>query len=97
MSTENTIDLVRWTFTVDPEHKQAIETHLVDLGAEVLTRADGQFIVLWDEPETELNEVVEELWEITGATFDVTNETFYRTELHVYQQESDGDADRAAA
>ena len=27
-------DLIRWTFTVDPSHCQAIETHLDDLGAE---------------------------------------------------------------
>ena len=44
MSTENAIDLVRWTFTVDAEHKQAVEEHLADLGAEVFARADGQYI-----------------------------------------------------
>jgi len=97
MSTENAIDLVRWTFTVNPEHKQALETHLVDLGAEVFAGADGQFVVLWDEPEGELDEVVEELWDVAGVSFDVTHETFHRGNLEVYQQEETEEADRAAA
>ncbi len=97
MSTENAIDLVRWTFTVDAEHKQAVEEHLADLGAEVFARADGQFIVLWDEPENELDEVVEELWEVAGVTFEVTHETFRRSNLEVYHQEATDESDRAAA
>ena len=102
MSAENAIDLVRWTFTVEPDKRQAAETYLTDEGAEVFSRPEGEFIVLWDEPENELDEVVEELWEVIGSTIEVTQETFRRSELVVFQHdhegESEGEAgDRSAA
>jgi len=99
MSAENTIDLVRWTFTVESDKSQAVEAFLADQGAEVFVRPEGQFVVLWDEPEAELDEVVEELWEVAGVAIEITHETFKRNELVVYQQdaESEGEADRSAA
>jgi hypothetical protein len=89
MSGENTVDLVRWTFTADPAKKAELETLLVEEGAEVVANAEGEFTVLWDEPEGEMDELVEELWEANGATFEVTHEVFRRVDLQVYQQEGD--------
>jgi hypothetical protein len=97
MSSENTIDLVRWTFTVEADKTQAVEAFLADEGAEVFARPDGQFVVLWDEPESDLDEVVEELWDVVGATIEVTHESFHRNELVIYQHDGEGEADRPAA
>lgn len=81
-------DLVRWTFTVAPEHRQAIETHLDDLGADVWVRDETKFQVTWEEPETDLDEVVEALWSIHGEPFEITQEEFRRLTLHVLQHDS---------
>jgi hypothetical protein len=45
------IDMVRWSFTVSPDHRTEIETHLDDLGADVYVRGEGQFTAIWEEPE----------------------------------------------
>jgi hypothetical protein len=77
-----TPDLVRWSFSVDPTHREAIEGHLADLGADVLVREGHDFLVTWDEPEHEDSEVIEALWALNGAPFEVISETFHRLELH---------------
>jgi hypothetical protein len=93
---ESTSDLIRWTFTVNPEHSRAIEAHLDDLGADVWVRDESKFQVSWEEPETALDEVVEALWLIHGEPFDVTQEDFARTALHVLQPSEDEPALEAA-
>ncbi len=52
------LDLVRWTFTAETAHRGAITEYLNDLGADVLSHDDGRFLVTWDEPEGELDEIV---------------------------------------
>ncbi len=89
-------DLVRWAFTVDPAHHVEIEGHLVDLGADVLVREGTEFLVTWDEPEAELDEVVEALWSINGEPFDVVQEVFQRLSLHTLQHCEDAPAQDAA-
>jgi len=90
------VDLIRWTFTVDPAHRDAIEGHLNDLGLDVHVRGEGQFVVTWDEPGGDLDEVIEELWEIHGTPFEVTHEEFRRLDLCVYHYE-DGEAEEDKA
>jgi len=91
-------DLIRWTFTVDPAHRQAIESHLDDLGADVWVRDVDKFQVTWEEPEEGLEEVVEALWAIHGTPFEVTHEEFRRTGLHILEHhEGDDQAARDAA
>jgi hypothetical protein len=75
-------DLIRWTFSVNPEHRAAIEGHLNDLGLDVLVRDEGQFVVTWEEPEGETDEVIEAIWAINGEPFEVTQEEFQRLGLH---------------
>jgi hypothetical protein len=89
-------DLIRWTFTVDPSHRQAIETHLDDLGADVWVRDGGRFQVMWEEPEEGLDEVIEAIWAIHGDPFEITQEEFHRTELHVLHHGEDDSARDAA-
>jgi hypothetical protein len=95
-ATEISTDLIRWTFTVAPEQRQAIESHLEDLGADVWVRDESKFQVLWEEPEANLDEVVEALWQIHGEAFDLTQEEFSRTGLHVLQHSDDEPAREAA-
>lgn len=101
MSEERNVDVVRWTFTADASRTQAIEDHLIDLGLDVSSREDGQFVVLWDEPlaETDYDAVVEDLWAINGTPFEITHEAFGRFDLLVFHPvEGDSDAeDRAVA
>ncbi len=92
--TPSTIDLIRWSFTPDPAHRAAIRDYLLDLGAEVLQQGD-RFIVLWDDPNEDLDEVVGELWDIQGTPFEITHEEFRRLSLSVYDEE-DGDAREVA-
>jgi hypothetical protein len=95
-----TIDLIRWTFTADPAHRAAIEGHLNDLGLDVLVRDGCHFLVSWDEPEGNLDEVIEEVWALNGAPFEITQEEFHRQALlHVHHEEDGGSpaTDHAAA
>jgi hypothetical protein len=96
MSEENTLDLVRWTFTPDAAKRQALVEHLTDLGLDVLVRAEGQVVAMWDEPgDADLDAVIDELWAIHGTPFDVVHEEWHRTSMEVY--EADDAADRQAA
>jgi hypothetical protein len=92
------VELIRWTFSVTPEHRVEIETHLLDLGLEVQARGEDTLTVTWDEPEGGIDELIEELWAINGEPFEVTHEEFHRVNLLVYQpEEAAGDPERAVA
>jgi hypothetical protein len=92
------VELIRWTFSVTPEHRVEIETHLLDLGLEVQARGEDTLIVTWDEPEGGVDELIEELWAINGEPFEVTHEEFHRVNMLVYQpEEVGGDAEKAVA
>lgn len=98
----NSIDLIRWSFSVNPAHKAAIEEHLTDLGLDVLVREDAQFLVSWDEPEGNLDAVIEALWALNEEPFDITQEEFHCQSLfHVHpddtQDEEEGEGESAAA
>ncbi len=95
----STIDMIRWTFSVNPEHSAAIEDHLHDLGLDVLVREGTQFLVTWDEPEGNIDEVIEAIWALNEDPFEITQEEFHRQNiLHVHHDEGDAAApDRAVA
>lgn len=91
-----TPDLVRWSFTIDPAHREAIEGHLSDLGADVLVREGRDVLVTWDEPDQDdESEVIEALWALNGAPFEVVSETFHRLELHTIHHVDDEAAQAA--
>ena len=92
----SSIDLVRWTFTVDSSHRAEIESHLVDLGLDVVVHEDNKFIVTWEEPDREVESVIEELWELNGSPFEVTQEEFHRLGLHLLHHEEDEQTQEAA-
>ncbi len=102
-SADNTVsvEMIRWTFTVSPEHRVEIESHLLDLGLEIQARGDDALVVTWDEPEGGIEELIEELWGINGEPFEITHEEFHRVSLMVYQPEEitedEADVDTAAA
>lgn len=84
---EQTIDMIRWTFTADPSKRDELANYLVDRGLEVLVRDEETLVAIWDEPEGDIDEVVEALWEINGAPFEITHEEFHRANLLVYEPE----------
>lgn len=88
------IDLLRWTFTINPEQRAPIESYLVDLGLDVLIVDDAKFVVTWEEPERDIDEVIEEIWALNGEPFEVTQEEFHRLGLHTLQHD-DGEAQAA--
>jgi hypothetical protein len=88
-----TIDLIRWTFISDPGRRAEIEEHLTDLGLDVLVRDGDHFVVTWDEPEGNIDEVIEAIWAIHGEPFEITQEEFHRQNLlHIHHAE-DGEAE----
>ena len=82
-------DLIRWTFVVPEGAAEAVAEHLTDLGADVFLADDRTFHVTWDEPALELDPVVEALWTIAGAPFEITQEEFHRLAIHILQQEEE--------
>ncbi len=99
MSPDNqtsSLDLVRWTFTSNPDHRAEIESHLLDLGADVIFRDGSDFLVTWEEPEEDLSDVVEAIWSLNGEPFDVVEEEFQRLTLHTLQY-SEGEPAQDAA
>ena len=96
VSTSPSTDLVRWSFTINPAHRGAIESHLADLGADVLIRDGEDLVVTWDEPEGDLSDVIEALWAINGEPFEVIEEGFHRLELHTIHQAEDESNPQAA-
>jgi hypothetical protein len=93
------LDLIRWTFTIDPAKREPVEDYLSELGLDWHGRGEGQYLVNWDEPEGDPDEVIDELWALNGAPFEVTHEEFHRLNLLVYHVEDEGSegADRAVA
>jgi hypothetical protein len=96
MSLEETApDLIRWTFTVNPERRAAIESHLGDLGLDVTVHEDARFVVSWEEPDESADDVIEAIWALHGEPFEVTQEEFQRTSLNILQH-ADEDVQEAA-
>ena len=93
---ETSLDLIRWTFSINPEHRAAIEGHLSDLGLDVLVYDGEKFVVTWEEPEGDVEGVIEEIWEINGQPFEVTQEDFHRLGLHTYHHAEDESSQEAA-
>ncbi len=93
------IDLIRWTFTANPDRRAEIEEHLGDLGLDVLVRDGSQFLVTWDEPEGNIDEVIEAIWTLNGEPFEITQEEFHRQNLlHLHHDDGETHAgDRAVA
>jgi hypothetical protein len=89
-------DLVRWSFAINPENRDAIEGHLADLGADILIRDGRDFVVTWDEPEGDLTDVIEAIWSLNAEPFDVIHETFQRLELNTIQHVEDESNQQAA-
>ena len=58
----SSIDLIRWTFSINSAHRAAIEGHLSDLGFDVFVQDDSIFTVTWEEPDREVDEVIEAIW-----------------------------------
>ncbi len=79
----DSLDLIRWTFTINPDHRAAIEAHLLDLGLEVQMQDDSRVVATWEEPDADPESVIEELWALNGDTFEVTQEEFHRLGLHI--------------
>jgi hypothetical protein len=93
-----TIDMIRWTFTVNVDRRRQLEEHLTDHGLDVHPHGENGLVATWDEPEGNLDEVIEELWAINGEPFDITHEEFHRLNLSSYHHADDGDdAERAVA
>jgi len=94
---EQTIDMIRWTFTADPSKRDELASHLTDQGLEVLVRDEQTLVAIWDEPEGDIDEVVEALWAINGAPFEITHEEFHRANLLVYEPEEVEETDEDQA
>jgi hypothetical protein len=89
------LDLIRWTFTSDPEHSTAIEEYLVDQGLDVLLYDECKFLVTWDEPEGDVEAVINEIWALNGVPFEVTQEEFHRLSLHTLYHADEGSEEAA--
>jgi hypothetical protein len=83
------LDLIRWTFTSDPEQSTAIEEYLVDQGLDVLLYDECKFLVTWDEPEGDVEALINEIWALNGAPFEVTQEEFHRLSLHTLYHDAE--------
>ncbi len=94
--TDATIDMIRLTFTADPDRRAEVEAHLADLGLDVHGMPDGHVVATWEEPDGDLDAVVEALWAINGAPFEITHEEFRRLNLLVFHH-ADDEPDQAAA
>ena len=88
-------DMIRWTFTSDPEHSTAIEEYLVDQGLDVLRYEECKFLVTWDEPDDDVEAIINEIWALNGAPFEVTQEGFQRLSLHTYYYTEEGSEEAA--
>ena len=83
------IDLIRWTFTIDPAQLSAVEGYLSDLGLDVHASAEGRIVATWEEPDGDVDEVIEGLWAAHGAPFEITHEEFHRAALWSLHHEDD--------
>jgi hypothetical protein len=90
------IDLIRWSFTINPERRAELQQHLLDLGLDVQVVGEDQFVVTWEEPDGEdVSDIIEEMWEVHGSPFEVTHEEFRRLNLSTYHPE-DAEDEKAA-
>jgi len=93
-----TIDMIRWTFAVNPDRRQQVEEHLHDLGLDVHPHGESGLVATWEEPEGNVDEIIEELWAINGEPFEITHEEFHRLGISSYNHADDAeDAQRAVA
>lgn len=83
MSQETSIDLVRWAFTLDSPNREAVRAHLVNMGLDVAVHEGNKFTVTWEDPDREVETVIEELWDLNGAHFEVYQEEFHRLGYHI--------------
>lgn len=86
------VDMIRWTFSVSPESREAIEAHLVDLGLDVFVVGDGQFHVTWEEPDRDMADVTSELWDLNGEPFEINQEEFHRLGHFLIHADEDHEA-----
>jgi hypothetical protein len=87
------LDLIRWTFTSDPERRAAIEEYLTDLGLNVVVVDNCKFVVTWDEPEGDVEEIIAEIWARNEVACEVTQEDFHQLGLHtLYHENEEGEA-----
>jgi hypothetical protein len=97
-NSSQTIDMIRWTFAVNPEHRQQVEEYLAEMGLDVHPHGENGLVATWDEPEGNVDEIVEELWAINGEPFEITHEEFHRLNISTYHHVDDADdAQRAVA
>jgi hypothetical protein len=89
-------DLIRFTFTTDPAHRAAIQEYLTDLGLEVVVADDCKFVVTWEEPDREVEEIISEIWALNGVPFDVTQEDFQQLGLHTLYHVENEEGEAAA-
>lgn len=92
----NSIDMIRWTFTINPAHRAAIQGYLVDLGLDVVVVDDAKFTVSWEEPDEEVEGVIEEMWELNSEPFEVIQEDFHRLGLHSFHHAENESTSEAA-
>lgn len=85
----SSIDMIRWSFTINPAHRAEVEGHLSDLGFDVFVQDDSVFTVTWEEPDREVDEVIEAIWALNGEAFEVTQEQFQRLGMHTLIQAED--------
>lgn len=90
------VDLVRWTFSITPEQVKAAEEYLGDQSAEFVVTSDGQVTVTWEEPEGDLDQVIDELWSALGAPVEITHEEFRLVNRLVYESEDEEDGEKKA-
>jgi hypothetical protein len=94
-NSSQTIDMIRWTFTVNADRRRQLEEHLTDHGLDVHPHGEDGLVAVWEEPEGNVDEFVEELWAINGEPFEITHEEFHRLNLSTYHHADDADVDDA--
>jgi len=96
---ESAIDLIRWTFTIDPARAGGVEDYLANLGLDVHRQGCGRIVATWEEPDRDPDGVIEGLWAAYGEPFEVTHEEFHRLNLLALHHEdsSEGEPGRAVA
>ena len=90
------VDMIRWSFSVRPESRAAIEAHLTDLGLDVVVQSSGEFHVTWEEPDRDTDDLAAELWELNEEPFEITHEEFHRlSHLLIHADDEAGEAKAA--
>ena len=84
-----TIDLIRLTFIIDPARRTEVETYLADLGLDVQVRGEDLVVATWEEPQGDVDQMIDGLWAAHGEPFEVTHEEFQRLDLVLYHHEEE--------